>query len=386
MIYLDNSATTQAFDSVIHVMGRAMQETYFNPSALYEPGLASDKAMGQVRGQIASALGDPGLKVIFTAGGTESNNLALMGLVPSLKGKRGHFITTAMEHPSVARVADALKAQGHRVDYLSVEDRGRVQLDQLESLLTEDTTAVSIMQVNNETGVLQDLAALGQCIRRKAPQCLFHIDGVQGFMREPISLTQVGADLYSLSAHKIHGPKGIGALAMTPRAQSALSPILFGGGQEGGLRSGTPNVPAILGLGEAIARFSVQGAQWRRQMMQLKLRLVQGLRAQLPGVWVNGPDPESGAAHIVNLSFEGIRGEVLLHALEGEGILVSTGSACSSHAHRASGVLVSQGVTPARAGQAIRISLSVMTTQEEIDTAIEIIRAQVTRLARFKRR
>ena len=386
MIYLDNSATTQPFDSVIHVMGCAMQETYFNPSALYEPGLVADKAISQVRGQLASALGDPSLKVIFTAGGTESNNLALMGLIPSLKGKKGHFITTAMEHPSVARVADVLKAMGHRVDYLSVEDHGHVHPDQLESLLTEDTTAVSIMQVNNETGALQDLAALGQCIRRKAPKCLFHIDGVQGFMREPISLTQVGADLYSLSAHKIHGPKGIGALVMTPRARSILSPILFGGGQEDGLRSGTPNVPAILGLGEAVARFIEQGSQWRRQMMQLKLRLIQGLGAKLPGISVNGPEPESGAAHIVNLSFEGIRGEVLLHALEGEGVLVSTGSACSSHAHKPSGVLVSQGVTPARAGQAIRISLSVMTTQDEIDTAIEIIRTQVTRLARFKRR
>ncbi len=386
MIYLDNSATTKAFDSVAQVICRSMQDDYFNPSALYGPGLASDKALDQVREQIALALGDRSLQVIFTAGGTESNNLALRGLLPSIKGKKGHFITTAMEHPSVSRVMESLQAQGHRVDYLSVEDHGAVQQAQLEALMTADTTAVSIMQVNNETGALQNLAALGQCIHRIAPQCLFHIDGVQGFMREPISLTQVGADLYSLSAHKIHGPKGVGALVMTPRARSVLSPVLYGGGQEGGLRSGTPNVPGILGLGQAVAEFAAQGKNWRQQMMQLKLRLVQGLKAQIPGVSVNGPDPEAGASHIVNLSFEGIRGEVLLHALEGEGVLVSTGSACSSHAHKASNVLISQGVTPAQAGQAIRISLSAMTTQDEIDRAIEIIRAQVTRLARFKRR
>ena len=173
---------------------------------------------------------------------------------------------------------------------------------------------------------------------------------------------------------------------MTPRARSILSPILYGGGQEGDLRSGTPNVPGILGLGQAVAAFTMQGAQWRQQMRRLKLHLVDELQAQLTGVAINGPIPDAGASHIINLSFEGIRGEVLLHALEGEGVLVSTGSACSSHAHKASGVLISQGVTPVRAGQAIRISLSAMTTQEEIDTAIEIIRAQVTRLARFKRR
>ena len=386
MIYLDNSATTRVFDSVIRAMTCAMQEAYFNPSALYGPGLTSDKALDKVRQQIAVALGDRSLQVVFTAGGTESNNLALRGLVPHLKGRKGHFITTAMEHPSVARVMESLQAQGHRVDYLSVEDHGRVHPEQLESLMTPDTTAVSIMQVNNETGAMQDLASLGQCIHKKAPQCLFHIDGVQGFMREPISLTQVGADLYSLSAHKIHGPKGVGALVMTPRARSILSPILYGGGQEGDLRSGTPNVPGILGLGQAVAAFTMQGAQWRQQMRRLKLHLVDELQAQLTGVAINGPTPDAGASHIINLSFDGIRGEVLLHALEGEGVLVSTGSACSSHAHKASGVLISQGVTPVRAGQAIRISLSAMTTQEEIDTAIEIIRAQVTRLARFKRR
>jgi len=386
MIYLDNSATTRVFDSVIEVMTEAMASGYYNPSALYAPGLSADKAMDEVREKIAAALGDRTLKVVFTAGGTESNNLALRGLLPSLKGKKGHYITTSMEHPSILRVMETLEAEGHRVDYLSVEDQGHVDLKALAALLTEDTTLVSIMQVNNETGAMQNMEAIGKLIRSKAPRCLFHIDGVQGFMREPISLTQVGADLYSLSAHKIHGPKGIGALVMSSRAWNVISPILHGGGQESGMRSGTPNVPGILGLGKAVEEFETHGDLWRRQLRDMKFQLVEGLSSQMKGVYVNGPSLEDGAGHILSLAFDNVRGEVLLHALEGENILVATGSACSSHSRKISSALVNQGVAATRAEQTIRISLGVMNTPEEIETVIETIRVQATRLARFRRR
>ena len=384
MIYLDNSATTRPFDEVITTMAHCMGEQYANPAASYAAGLYVDQRMKEVRGNIASALGDPALKVTFTAGGTESNNLAICGLLAQLKGRKGHFITTAMEHPSVLKVMEYLEALGHRVDYLSVADHGSVDIKQLSDLLTPETTLVSVMQVNNETGALQDLASIGEVIHRLAPQCLFHVDGVQSFMRIPISLTKSRVDLYSLSAHKIHGPKGVGALAHNSRAH--LSALMLGGGQEEGLRSGTPNVPGILALGCAQGMFAREGGAWAERMQQQKVSLVEGLRQALGEITINGPDPFKAAPHIINLSFDGVRGEVLLHALEGEGIYVSTGSACSSRSMKVSSVLLAQGVDTEKAQGAIRISLCPMTTDEEIIKTIETIAAQIRRLRRFRRK
>ena len=383
MIYLDNSATTRVFDSVIRAMTCAMQEAYFNPSALYGPGLTSDKALDKVRQQIAVALGDRSLQVVFTAGGTESNNLALRGLVPHLKGRKGHFITTAMEHPSVARVMESLQAQGHRVDYLSVEDHGRVHPEQLESLMTPDTTAVSIMQVNNETGAMQDLASLGQCIHKKAPQCLFHIDGVQGFMREPISLTQVGADLYSLSAHKIHGPKGVGFLYIGDKVK--IHPLILGGGQQKGMRSGTDNVPGIAGMGEAAKIIYEHLDENTAYMRELK-EYFAGELEKLENVVINGPEPSKGAPHILNVSFPGVRSEVLLHALEDKGIYVSAGSACSSHKRTGSASLGAIGLSPERKESAVRFSFSEFTSREELDYTLESLRSLLPMLRRYARK
>ena len=235
MIYLDNSATTRPFDEVIDKMSACMREEYFNPSAVYAPAMLAGRILTETREAIASQLGGR-VKVVFTSGGTEADNLALLGTARALRGRKGHFITTKVEHPAILETAAELERLGHSVTYIGVDEEGTVDVDALVDAVREDTALVSVMQVNNEVGAVMPIEEISRRVKEKNPRTLIHVDGVQGFMRVPMHMNRMGVDLYSLSGHKIHGPKGIGALAMSDRARPLC--IAFGGGQENGLRSG----------------------------------------------------------------------------------------------------------------------------------------------------
>lgn len=379
MIYLDNSATTRPFDEVIDKMSACMREEYFNPSAVYAPAMLAGRILTETREAIASQLGGR-VKVVFTSGGTEADNLALLGTARALRGRKGHFITTKVEHPAILETAAELERLGHSVTYIGVDEEGTVDVDALVDAVREDTALVSVMQVNNEVGAVMPIEEISRRVKEKNPRTLIHVDGVQGFMRVPMHMNRMGVDLYSLSGHKIHGPKGIGALAMSDRARPLC--IAFGGGQENGLRSGTENVPGIAGLGQAVRAFARLDDP-ASDMMELKMRLRDGILQVVPDAKVNGPT--GGAPHILNVTFP-VKGEVLLHALEGAGILCSTGSACASHKKSASHVLTAMGVPDKEIDGALRFSLCPMNTPEEIDETVAQIRKSVEMLRAFKRR
>lgn len=379
MIYLDNSATTRPFDEVIDKMSACMREEYFNPSAVYAPAMLAGRILTETREAIASQLGGR-VKVVFTSGGTEADNLALLGTARALRGRKGHFITTKVEHPAILETAAELERLGHSVTYIGVDEEGTVDVDALVDAVREDTALVSVMQVNNEVGAVMPIEEISRRVKEKNLRTLIHVDGVQGFMRVPMHMNRMGVDLYSLSGHKIHGPKGIGALAMSDRARPLC--IAFGGGQENGLRSGTENVPGIAGLGQAVRAFARLDDP-ASDMMELKMRLRDGILQAVPDAKVNGPT--GGAPHILNVTFP-VKGEVLLHALEGAGILCSTGSACASHKKSASHVLTAMGVPDKEIDGALRFSLCPMNTPEEIDETVAQIRKSVEMLRAFKRR
>ena len=383
MIYLDNSATTRPFDSVIEAMSQSMREAYFNASAAYRPAMEVDREIRVCRQRIAAQLGAQEDEVIFTAGGTESDNLAILGLAQTLH-RPANFVCTAIEHPAVAETIRRVERMGHEVRVLPVDRRGVIDLDSAQTLIDGNTALVSCMQVSNETGAIQPIARLSALARSKNPAVRVHVDGVQGFMRVPMHMGRMGVDLYALSGHKIHGPKGVGALVI--RRGVRLAAQTTGGGQENNLRSGTYNSPAILGLSQAVSEMA--GAGERIQAMRtMKARLFAQL-ADLPGARVNGPQPqeEDAAPHILSLTLEGVRGEVMRNALEGAGVLVSTGSACASHKQKVSASLRAMGLSGEQADGTIRISLGLFNTLEEMDEAAAQIRRAYALLSRYRRR
>ena len=381
MIYLDNSATTRPYDAVIERMARAMREEYVNPSAAYAPALAGERAADACRARIAAALSAREYWVCFTSGGTESDNLAILGTAETLHEK-ANFIASAVEHPAVLETMKRVSAFGHEVRLLPVTAEGAVDLSRAEGLIDERTAFLSCMHVNNEIGAVQPVEELARMAKKKNPKAVIHVDGVQAFLRVPLALPAAMIDCYSLSGHKIHGPKGIGALVMRPSLR--LAPQMTGGGQEKGLRSGTTNLPAVLGLGEAMKETPADVAA---RLRRLKLRLWEQVKGG--EAVANGPDPVDearSAPHILSLSFPGVRGEVLRNALEGEGILVSTGSACASHKQKVSSGLLATGMDPRLADGTIRVSLGLFNTEEEIDRAAEAILRLTAMLRRFQRR
>lgn len=383
MIYLDNSATTRPFDSVIDVMTGSMRDTYFNASASYKPALDVDLKIRACRKAIAAQLGAQEDEVIFTAGGTESDNLAIMGLAQTLR-RPANFVMSAIEHPAVADTVRRVEALGHEVRVLPITARGVVDLEAAESLIDENTALVSCMHVSNETGAIQPIEALSRLAKKKNPNVRVHVDGVQGFMRVPMHMGRMGVDMYALSGHKIHGPKGVGALVVKKGVR--LIPQTTGGGQEKNLRSGTYNSPAILGLGCAVSEMAKRQADIEG-LRDLKKRLAERLLA-MGGAFINGPQPqeEDSAPHILSVSLDGVRGEVMRNALEGAGILVSTGSACASHKQKTSASLKAMGITGERADGTIRISLGLYNTMEEMnETAVQIEKAYAL-LSRYRRR
>ena len=378
MAYLDNSATTQPCRAAVEAMVRCMTEGFYNPSSVYRPAVDAFRAVRECRETLLKAVHGDGCDLYFTSGGTESNNLAILGASAKMRGPRICAVS-AVEHPSVREPFERLRAEGWDVRVIGVSEDGPLRWDELERALDDGAALVSCMQVNNETGALLDAERLRRTVNGRA---LIHVDGVQGFLRVPFDMKN--ADLYTLSGHKIHGPKGIGALVV--RRGVRLEPRQIGGGQESGMRSGTENTPGIAGLHAAAKELIAVQSTLGGELMQKKLHLIEKFREAVPEMLINGPEPEHAAPHIVNLSFPGVRGEVMLHALESEGVYASTGSACSSKKLKVSGVLTAMGVAPARAEWALRFSLSPHTTMEEIDDAAQKLGAIYASLKRFQRR
>ena len=379
MIYLDNSATTRPFDSVIDAMDACMRETYFNPSAAYKPAVDVDREMRACRRLIAAQLGAQEDEIFFTSGGTESDNLAILGVAAT-----ANFVCSAIEHPAVSETIRRVEKLGIGVRVLPIDHRGVVDLAAAESVIDEHTALVSCMQVSNETGAIQPIEALSALAHGKNPKVRVHVDGVQGFMRVPMHMGRMGVDLYALSGHKIHGPKGVGVLVA--RKGVRLAPQMTGGGQEKNLRSGTYNSPAILGLGEAVREMAARRDELDR-LRAMKTHLWALLSAE-EGISLNGPAPEDAqsAPHVMSVSFGGVRGEVMRNALEGEGILVSTGSACASHKQKVSATLRAMGLSTEQADGTIRISLGMMNTMEDMDEAAARMLALYRQLKAYRRR
>lgn len=378
-IYLDNSATTRPSEAVVAAMHQALCEDYYNPSALYAQAVGVEKAMDACRQELLTALQAQG-RIVFTSGGTEANNLAILG---ALSGRRGggELLYSAGEHPSVIESCKAAEALGYVAREIPLKRDGLIDLAALESLLCEDSAMLCLMQVNNESGAIQPLQQAAELRQRLAPQCILHVDGVQGFLRHPLDVMALKVDSYALSAHKLHGPKGAGALFV--RQGHRLQPVSHGGSQEGGLRSGTENAPGIAGLCAAVKHYPRA-----HEMRRLKLRLYHHLKDAIPELHVNGPDPEGtdAADHILNLSFPPVRAETMLHAMEGEGVLVGTGSACSSRKRRLSHVLQAMGLVAPLAESAIRVSLNPHLTAEDIDRAADAFIKCYGLLKNFRRR
>ena len=380
-IYLDNSSTTRVLDEVAQVVCDAMTVYFGNPSSLHRKGIEAEKIMKQARESIAKVLEVSSEEIFFTSGGTESNNWAIKGAAYALRRRGNHLITTKVEHPSVLEVFAALEKEGFAVTYLDVDREGTIDINQLEGALRPDTILVSIMYVNNEVGSIQPIQDAARIIKSRC-NALFHVDAVQAFAKIPLVSKLEGIDLLSISGHKIYGPKGIGALFIRDKVK--ITPLLHGGGQEAGQRSGTENLPGIAGIGEAAKVCLKNMSEWRKHMAELKERLMGGILNNIPDTVLNGP--KVGAPHILNISFLGTMGEILLHALESKNIYVSTGSACSSHKSEKSHVLKAMGKSLEEQDGAIRFSLSPFVSQDDIDYTLEVLAKEVKEIRKFVRR
>ncbi|MEE0682207.1 MAG: cysteine desulfurase family protein [Candidatus Gastranaerophilaceae bacterium] len=380
MIYLDNSATTRTFDSAAEAARNYMLRDYFNPSSAYSPAVAVEKSVLLAKKRLASVIKASPDEIIFTSGATESNNMAFSGALRAMRGK-GRIIVSAVEHPSVYETALTYKSAGYDVVFAEVDGNGRVRLDSFSQLVTQNTQFVSVMQVNNETGAINQIFEINDRLKSIAPGAIMHIDGVQGFLRVPISAE--ACDMYSLSGHKFHAPKGVGALYASKRIKFLGGQT--GGGQENGLRSGTINTPGILAMDAAIQQYVSNNDTYVNSMMRCKLRLAENL-LRIRDTVINGPAPLDSAPHILNVSFMGVRGEVLLHALEERQIYVATGSACSSYKHGKNRILESMGVKGERQEGAIRFSLCPFNTIAEMDEAATAIESMAAFLRRYRRR
>lgn len=381
-IYLDNSATTKAFDSVIHMVAKTMQEDYGNPSSMHRKGVEAEKYIKYAKDVIARNLKINEKEIIFTSGGTESDNLALIGCALANYRAGKHLITTRIEHPAIAQTMQYLETQGFEVTYLSVDKKGVISLRELEQSIRPDTILVSIMYANNEVGSLQPVEEASRIVKRHNPHCLFHVDAVQGYGKYRIYPKRQGIDLLSVSSHKIHGPKGVGFLYVNEKVK--ILPIAFGGGQQKGMRSGTENVPGIAGMARAIEEVYRDLDTEVEMLYELKERFIQGISA-IEQVQVNGPAAREGAPHIVSVSVWGVRSEVLLHALEDRGIYISAGSACSAHKTTASATLQAMGIQKELLDSTVRFSFSVFTTMEEIEYTIHAMREIIPQLRRYTR-
>ena len=382
-VYLDNSATTRCFDEVAELMTKIMCEDYGNPSSLHRKGVQAEQYIRYAKETIAKNLKVNEKEIFFTSGGTESDNLALRGCAYANCRAGRHLITTQIEHPAILQTMKQLEEEGFRVTYLPVDEKGCIRPEDLQRAITGETILVSIMHTNNEVGSLQPIEEAGALIKRMNPRILFHVDAVQGYGKFRILPKTMHIDLLSVSGHKIHGPKGIGFLYVDEKVK--IKPILFGGGQQNGLRSGTENVPAIAGLAKAIEIVYSKLDREVEELYQIKEAFVEGVK-QIPDVFVNGHPGRDGAPHVVSVSFQGVRSEVLLHALEDKGVYVSAGSACSAHKPQPSATLQAMGIDKELLGSTIRFSFSAFTTMDEISYTLQCLYDIIPVLRRFTRK
>lgn len=381
--YFDNSATTRCYEEVKDIVVKTMTEDFGNPSAMHKKGVEAEQYVKESAQIIAKILKVSEKEILFTSGGTESNNLALIGGAMANKRSGNHIITTAVEHAAVGQPVAFLKEQGFEVTTLPVDEQGVVKMDALEKALRPDTILVSTMFVNNEVGAVMPVERIGALVHQKSPKALYHVDAIQAFGKFRINPKKMGIDLMSVSAHKIHGPKGVGFLYISSKAK--VQPQILGGGQQGGMRSGTDNVPGIAGLGVAAKLIYTDFDKKTQHLYELKERMAKGL-LEMEDVKLNGMPLREGAPQILSVSFMGIRSEVLLHTLEEKGIYISAGSACSSHKRKPSGTLTAMGMGAAQIENTVRISFSEENTFEEVDYCLEVLREILPVLRRYSRR
>lgn len=384
-VYLDNSATTRTFPEVADLMTKIMCEDYGNPSSMHMKGVRAEKYIRYAKETLARILKVNEKEIFFTSGGTESDNLALIGCAMANYRSGRHLITTQVEHPAILQTMRYLEEQGFSVTYLPVDRTGRISLEDLERAIRPDTILVSIMHTNNEIGALQPITEAGHLIKTKNPAVLFHVDAVQGFGKAAIYPKKMGIDLLSVSGHKIHGPKGVGFLYVGEKVK--IHNILYGGGQQRNMRSGTENVPGIAGMARAAEVLYGNLDADMARLYDLKEGFIRGVSV-IPDVQVNGLTGTDSAPHIVSVSIRGVRSEVMLHALEDKGIYVSAGSACSANKPHTQGSATLRGIGLEKAllDSTIRFSMSVETTQEEIDYTLQAMYDMIPMLRRYTRR
>lgn len=378
-VYFDNSATTKPYDEVIEAVSKGMKEYFGNPSSLHKIGMNCEKRLNEAREYFASTIKCNKEEIYFTSGGSEGNNLILKGLL-----KPGHhFITTAFEHHSIISTCKQLEEKGVKVTYLDVDSEGRISLEDLEEAITKNTVLVSIMQVNNEIGVIQDIEAIGKLIKERSSRAKFHVDAVQGYGKLPIDVNKSNVDFLTVASHKIHGPKGVGFIYI--KKGIILNSLISGGSQEKGIRAGTENLPGIIGF-EKAAQMTFEEMESRYdKVLELKKYFVERLN-EIKDIRING-EIDGFSPYILNVSFLGVRAEVLLHLLEEQNIYVATGSACTSKSSAAHGsyVIKSLGLSNKEVESAIRFSFSYENTKEEVDYTIDVLKKSLMFLRRVKR-
>lgn len=374
-IYLDNSATTKPYQEVVDKMMVALTNQYGNPSSIYKKGIEVEREIKEIRRNIARSLGAKETEIYFTSGGTECNNTIIRSVANLNKKTKKHIISTCIEHPSVLNTLKDLEEQGFEVTYLPVNKEGKILIEDLKNAIKKETFLVSIMHVNNEIGSIQPIEEIGKYLKSLDEKVYFHVDGVQSYAKIKFRPSKYNIDFMSVSGHKLHGPKGIGFMYV--KENNRIKPLLTGGGQESSIRSGTENVPGIYGLGEAVKILNKDLQGTIDKIQNLKNLLKEEIINNIDNVKVNSP--EDGVCHVLNVSFKGVKGEVLLHYLEQKEIYVSTGSACSSK-KKGSHVLNAIGLSPEEVEGAIRFSLSDLNTEEEIKETIKVLKESVSDL------
>lgn len=380
--YFDNSATTRVLEPVRDIVVKIMTEDYGNPSAKHKKGMEAERYIKEAAEIIAGTLKVAPKEIVFTSGGSESNNMALIETAMANKRAGNHIISTGIEHASVYNPLAYLEEQGFSVTYLPVDPQGHIRLEELEAAIRPETILVSIMYVNNEIGAVEPIEAISKIIKKKNPSILFHVDAIQAYGKFVIRPKRQGIDLLSVSAHKIHGPKGVGFLYIDQRVK--IRPLIYGGGQQRGMRSGTENVPGIAGMGVAAKLMYTDHGEKMQSMIILKDYMIDRL-SEIDGVTVNSLSGDLSAPQIVSASFLGVRSEVLLHALEDKEIYVSSGSACSSNHPAVSGTLKGIGVKPDLLDSTLRFSFGVYNTKEEVDYCIDVLKELLPVLRRYQR-
>ena len=383
MIYFDNAATTRAADEVAERVRYMLLENFGNPSAQSMMGVRAENELNDARKIMAKSINALPEEIYFTSGGTEDDNWAIFGTAEGYKRSGKHMITTSIEHPAVSEPMERLRQKGWEITVLDVDKNGYIDLDALRDSIRDDTVLVSTILINNEVGTIQDASAVGKLIKEKNPNTLFHVDAVQAFGKYPIDVRKMNIDMLSMSGHKIHGPKGVGFFYMKKGLK--VRPIIYGGGQERGQRSATENTPGIVGLAKAVELAMENMDASHEKVMEVKRTLAEGILRDIPKTHINGPSIEEASPYVLNVSFNGLRSEVLLHALEEKEIYVSAGSACSSKKKGGSHVLRSLGLSEERIEGAIRFSFCRYNTVDEAAACLEILKEKTAFLRKYMR-